>query len=186
MYSVLCGALTPTEESKFTYLCTVKLVNLYPFLDRFLLHPYWKDTDRRMRRMRSSLMVRASDCQCTSCNGPGFDPSIRQHSGIWGAADEAVLNIVWKRIKNPQKYIEKKKRHSTENSKQTFPEKKMLASVPISSLMCLWAIDIFPGSVCLFCCRKICEPILGICKSLTDTWMWKLGLRSRSSFSGNT
>jgi hypothetical protein len=27
--------------------------------------------------MRSSLVVRASDCQCTSFNGPGFDPSIR-------------------------------------------------------------------------------------------------------------
>ncbi len=44
--------------------------------------------------MRSSLVVRASDCQCTSCNGPGFDPSIRRYSGIRGAADEAVLNIV--------------------------------------------------------------------------------------------
>ncbi len=55
-------------------------------------------------RMRSSLVVRASDCQCTSCNGPGFDPSIRRHSGIWGAADEAVLNIVWKKSwKIPQK-----------------------------------------------------------------------------------
>ncbi len=47
-------------------------------------------------RMRSSLVVWASDCQCTSCNGPGFDPSIRRHSGIWGAADEAVLNKVRK------------------------------------------------------------------------------------------
>ncbi len=51
--------------------------------------------------MRSSLVVRASDCQCTSCNGPGFDPSIRRLSGIWGAADEAVLNIVKKKRKNP-------------------------------------------------------------------------------------
>jgi hypothetical protein len=34
------------------------------------------------RMMRSSLVVRASDCQCTSYNGPGFDPSIRRHSGI--------------------------------------------------------------------------------------------------------
>ncbi len=33
----------------------------------------------------------------TRCNGPGFDPSIRRHSGIWGAADEAVLNIVRKK-----------------------------------------------------------------------------------------
>ncbi len=48
-------------------------------------------------QMRSSLVVRASDCQCTSCIGPGFDPSIRRHSGIWGAADEAVLNIVRKK-----------------------------------------------------------------------------------------
>ncbi len=47
------------------------------------------------KRMRSSLVVRASDCQCTSCNGPGFDPSIRRHSEIWGAAGEAVLNTVW-------------------------------------------------------------------------------------------
>ncbi len=60
--------------------------------------------------MRSSLVVRASDCQCTSCNGPGFDPSIRRHSGIWGAADEAVLNIVRikKRKNPPEKYWEKK------------------------------------------------------------------------------
>jgi hypothetical protein len=33
-------------------------------------------------RMTSSLVVRASDCQCTCCNGPGFDPSIRRHIGI--------------------------------------------------------------------------------------------------------
>ncbi len=60
-------------------------------------------------RMRSSLVVRASDCQCTSCNGPGFDLSIRRHSGIWGAADEAVLNIVGKKYKkSPEKNIFKK------------------------------------------------------------------------------
>ncbi len=59
-------------------------------------------------RMRFSLVVRASDCQCTSCNGPGFDPSIRRHSGIWGAADEAVLNIVRKNKKiSPKKYLKK-------------------------------------------------------------------------------
>ncbi len=38
----------------------------------------------------------------------------------------------------------------------------------------------------LFSCRKICGPILGIYKSLTDTWMWKLGLGLRNSFSVNT
>ncbi len=52
--------------------------------------------DKEIIRMRSSLVVRASDCQGTSCNGPRFDPSIRRHSGIFGAADEAALNTVRK------------------------------------------------------------------------------------------
>jgi hypothetical protein len=39
-------------------------------------------------------VVKAADCQCQSRNSPGFDSSILRHSGIWGAADEAVLNIV--------------------------------------------------------------------------------------------
>ncbi len=56
------------------------------------------------------------------------------------------------------------------------------ASVPISTFICLWAIYIFPWLVCLFCCREICGTILGIYKSITDIWMWKLGLRPRNSF----
>jgi hypothetical protein len=53
--------------------------------------------------MRSSRVVRASDSQCRSRNCPGFDPSILRHSGIIGAADEAVLNIVQKnkKVKKP-------------------------------------------------------------------------------------
>ncbi len=54
--------------------------------------------------IKSSLVVRASDCQCRSRNSPGFDPSFLRHSGIWGAADEAVLNTV-QRKKNPQKIL---------------------------------------------------------------------------------
>ncbi len=46
--------------------------------------------------MRSSRVVRTSDNQCRSRNCTGFDPSILRHSGIWGAADEAVLNIAHK------------------------------------------------------------------------------------------
>ncbi len=44
--------------------------------------------------MRSSLMVRASDCQNRSRHSPGFDPGILRHSGTSGATDEAVLNTV--------------------------------------------------------------------------------------------
>jgi hypothetical protein len=37
-----------------------------------------------------------------------------------------------------------------------------VASFPISTFMYLWVIYIFPGSVCLFGCRKIGRPILEI------------------------
>ncbi len=43
-------------------------------------------------RMRSSRVVRACGRQSRSRNSPGFDPSILRHSGISGAADEAMLN----------------------------------------------------------------------------------------------
>ncbi len=39
------------------------------------------------------------DCQWQSRNNPGLDLSIPRHSWIWGAAGEAVLNIVRKKIK---------------------------------------------------------------------------------------
>jgi hypothetical protein len=56
-----------------------------------------------MLRMRSSLVVKASDCQCTSWNGPGFDLSIRRHFVICGAEDEAVFNILLKKKSPPPK-----------------------------------------------------------------------------------
>jgi hypothetical protein len=49
-------------------------------------------------------------------------------------------------------------RHNTENSKQMFPEKELRGRSPnfhvhvsVSDLSTL-----FPKSICLFCCRKIC------------------------------
>ncbi len=60
-----------------------------------------------------------------------------------------------------------------------FQNRIIMVCLPIPTLIYLWEIYIFLGSVCLFCCSQICGPILGIYKSLPDTWMWKLGLRPR-------
>jgi hypothetical protein len=74
--------------------------------------------------------------------------------------------------------------HCNESLIHVFPEKELRgASVPVSTFVCLWAIYIFLGLVHIFSGRRIGRPILGIYKSLTDTWMWKLGLRPHNSFS---
>jgi hypothetical protein len=59
-----------------------------------------------------------------------------------------------------------------------------VASVPISTFMCLWAIHIFSGSVHIFpAAEKADRSWQYIYKSLTDTRMWILGLWLRNSFS---
>jgi len=64
-------------------------------------------------------------------------------------------------------------------------ERNCGATVPVPTFMLLWVIYTFLWSVCLFCCRKIGGPNVGIYRiSLTDTWMWNLGLRPRNSFAG--
>ena len=49
--------------------------------------------------MRSSC-VRTSNFQCQSRSSPSFDLNILWHSRIWGAADEAVLNKVHKKLQH--------------------------------------------------------------------------------------
>ncbi len=65
-----------------------------------------------------------------------------------------------------------------------FQNRSIMFCLPIPTLIYLWEIYIFPGSVCLFWCSQICGPILGI--SLKDTWMWKLGLSPHNSQKRNT
>ncbi len=60
-------------------------------------------------------------------------------------------------------------RHNTENSKQIFPEKELRGLSPDFHIHVSVSDLYIPTMVCLFCYRKICGPILGIYKSLTDT-----------------
>ncbi len=60
--------------------------------------------------------------------------------------------------------------HCNENPIYVFPEKNCAASVSVTTLMCLWAIYIFPGSVHIFSCSRLGRPVLGIYKSLTYSW----------------
>jgi hypothetical protein len=76
---------TTRKEGNLVCLCLMKIHR--PFTVRNL-YLHW---------MRSSREVRASGYQCHSRNRPGFDPSILRLSGIWGAADEAVLDNVQKK-----------------------------------------------------------------------------------------
>ncbi len=55
---------------------------------------------------------------------------------------------------------------------------KWNCSFLIPTFMYLWSIHIFQGLVCLFGRSTKGRPILGIFKSVTDTWMWKLGDRT--------
>ncbi len=61
--------------------------------------------------MRFRRVVRAHDSQCLSHNCPGFDASILRHSGIRGAADDAVLNIVHKKKSKKSRFTKKLKEH---------------------------------------------------------------------------
>ncbi len=58
------------------------------------------------------------------------------------------------------------------------------ASAPISTFMSV--SELYSPRIGLYISSsRIRRPIVGIYKSLTDTWMWKLGLRPRYSLSGN-
>ncbi len=110
--------------------------------------------------MRTSLVVRASDCQCTSCNGPGFDPSIRRHSGIWGRQMKQCWILYEQKEKNPPQKIFKKYYipriipHIFLQNRQTDPGNTVYKSLKTQECgNCDWGCPIpFPGIfVSIFC-----------------------------------
>ncbi len=65
--------------------------------------------------------------------------------------------------------------------KQIFPEKEYRDLSPNFHIHVSVSELYIPRIELPFLLEEICGPILGIYKSLTDTWMWKLGLRPRNS-----
>jgi hypothetical protein len=62
--------------------------------------------------------------------------------------------------------------HCNENHIFVFLKRNCTTSVPISPYMCLWAIYIYISMIrSTFSCSRIGRLILGMHKSLTDTWM---------------
>jgi hypothetical protein len=60
-------------------------------------------------------------------------------------------------------------RNNTKSSKQIFPEKELCGQSPNFHIY-VYVSDLNIPMINLpFCCMKICGPILGILKSLTDT-----------------
>ncbi len=75
-------------------------------------------------------------------------------------------------------------RHNTENSKQMFPKMKLGCLVPNSYIHVSSNVLYIPTIGLPVLLQKIGGPIVGINKSLVDTWMWKLILRPCNFFSG--
>ncbi len=73
-----------------------------------------------------------------------MDDSTLQKKGRW----ESNIDV-WFPFKGSQKWI------------CYFQNRIIMFCLPVPTLIYLWEIYIFPGSVCLFCCREICGPILG-------------------------
>ncbi len=77
-------------------------------------------------------------------------------------------------------------RHYTENAKQIFPEMKLRGLVPSSYIHFAVSNLYIPTIGLSILLQESWWTNLGSIKSLKDTWMWKLGLRPRSFFLGNT
>ncbi len=91
-----------TQRSSSGLQCRQQINPVYKNRTQFVTDTNYMFTIFNTRiSMRSSRVVRAFDCKCQS----RFDPSMLRRSGIWGAADEAVLNNVHKK---------KKKKNTTE------------------------------------------------------------------------
>ncbi len=66
-------------------------------------------------------------------------------------------------------------RQNTEISKHIFTEKEYRGLSPNIHIHASVSDLYIPTIGLPILLEEICRPILGLCKSLTDTWLWKIG-----------
>ncbi len=115
--SALCGDSTGSTTKLLTSTCRQLSICSYRFRSKFFFCPWlclrhspllflyviYMGLYFAASNIFLKWFLKWSGCLCLCRSSPRFDPSILPHSGIWGAADEAVLNNVHKKRKKSKK-----------------------------------------------------------------------------------
>jgi hypothetical protein len=88
-----------------------------------------------------------------------------------------LCNIGGSMFQSEEGWLSTLQRQNTEISKQIFPEKEYQGLSPNFHIHTSVSNLYIPTMGLHILLGEICRPILGLYKSLIDTWMWKLGLR---------
>ncbi len=128
---------------------SARIMELYIYIKRVRLHV------RDMRWRLEHLLYYWSQKTTTNCHFGDPDPHSHGMVRILIFNGSGILNVPKIRFMYSQKW-------------------NCAASFTIPTFLFLWAAYIFSGRSAYLAAAKISRSFLGIYKSITDTWMWKL------------